>query len=374
MTSRTKWTKADLLATPVEHVDLIAFDARPVIDAWSKTAYQARNTARAAEIYSMMLADTGCAVILTLAGSLVSAGMKKAICQLIEANAVDAIVSSGANLVDQDFFEGLGYRHYIAPGSPESPPVDDPTLRGFAIDRIYDTYIDEDELRVCDDTTKEIFDSLEPGAYSSRQLLAEFGRYLESNHPKNESILLTAHRKGVPVFCPAFSDCSAGFGIVMHQAERARAGEPAVTIDSGRDFFELTRIKLETMERGGDTGLLMLAGGVPKNFVQDIVVSGELLVEKGLVDLPLVDGQPPETPMHKYAIQLTAADARDGALSGSTLREACSWGKVDVVHEQMVFGEVTTLFPLIASDAYHRGAWKNRPERRLAELFEPARV
>jgi len=102
--------------------------------------------------------------------------------------------------------------------------------------------------------------------------------------------------------------------------------------------------------------------------------SGEMLVEKGLVDLPPVDGQPPETPMHKYAIQLTAADARDGALSGSTLREACSWGKVDVVHEQMVFGEVTTLFPLIASDAYHRGAWKKRPERRLSELFAAARV
>jgi hypothetical protein len=114
----------------------------------------------------------------------------------------------------------------------------------------------------------------------------------------------------------------------------------------------------------------MLAGGVPKNFVQDIVVSGELLIEKGLVDLP----EGTETPMHKYAIQLTAADARDGALSGSTLREACSWGKVDVVHEQMVFGEVTTLFPLIASDAYHRGAWKARPERRLAARDHQSRA
>jgi len=364
------WTKQDLLANPVEHVDITAFDARPIIDAWAKTAYQARNTARAAAIYSQMLADTGCAVILTLAGSLISAGMKKAVIQLIETNAVDAIVTSGANIVDQDFFEGLGYRHYIAPGSPENPPVDDPTLRDLAIDRIYDTYINEDELRVTDDTTKAIFDALEPGAYSSRQLLAEFGRYLEDNHPKGESILLAAHRKGVPVFSPAFSDCSAGFGIVMHQAERAGQGQPAVAIDSGKDFLELTRIKIHTMEQKGDTGLFMLAGGVPKNFVQDIVVSGELLVEKGLVDLP----PNTETPMHKYAIQLTAADARDGALSGSTLREACSWGKVDVVHEQMVFGEVTTLFPLIASDAYHRGAWKHRPERRLSELFEPARV
>ncbi len=361
------WTKAELLANPVEHVDITAFDARPIVDAYRKTAYQARNTARAADIYSMMLADTGCVVILTLAGSLISAGMKKAIVQLLELNMVDAIVSSGANLIDQDFFEGLGFKHYIAPGSPENPPVDDPTLRDLAIDRIYDTYINEDELRICDDTTKAVFDGLDPGPYSSRQLLAEMGRYLDTRHGKHESILLTAYRRGVPIFCPAFSDCSAGFGIVMHQAERARAGRPSVSIDSGKDFWELTKIKLHTMEHGGDTGLLMLSGGVPKNFVQDIVVSAELLVEKGLAGI----AEDAETPMHKYAIQLTVADARDGALSGSTLREACSWGKVDVVHEQMVFGEVTTVFPIIASDAYHRGAWKNRPQRKLAELFEP---
>ena len=360
-----KPTRESLLADPVEHIDIASFDARPIIDAWAKTAFQARNAARAARIYNMMLADTGCVVILTLAGSLVSAGMKKAICRLVEANAVDVIVSSGANLVDQDFFEGLGFRHYIAPGSPENPPVDDHTLRELAIDRIYDTYIDENELRICDDTTKSIFDALEPGAYSSRQILGAFGDYLEAHHPDNESILLTARRAGVPVFCPALSDCSAGFGVVMHQAERARTGRGAVSIDSGRDFAELTRIKLHTVEQGGDTGLLMLSGGVPKNFVQDIVVAAELLIEKGLADLPADT----PAPMHKYAVQITVADARDGALSGSTLREACSWGKVDTVHEQMVFGEVTTLLPLIASDAWHRGAWKARPRRRLSDLF-----
>jgi deoxyhypusine synthase len=78
--------------------------------------------------------------------------------------------------------------------------------------------------------------------------------------------------------------------------------------------------------------------------------------------------------MHKYAIQLTVADSRDGALSGSTLREACSWGKVDVVHEQMVFGELTALFPILASDAYHRAEWKGRKAKKFADLFEAAKV
>ncbi|TVQ81152.1 MAG: deoxyhypusine synthase [Phycisphaeraceae bacterium] len=353
MTTPAKPTKADLLRNPVEHIDITAFDARPLVDAYRHMAFQSRNLAKATDIYDQMIADKDCAVILTLAGSLISAGLKEAIITLLECNMVDAIVSTGANIVDQDFFEGLGFRHYIAPGSPEAPVVDDPTLRDMMIDRIYDTYIDEDQLRICDDTTKRIFDEVPPGSYSSRELMIAMGDYLEANHPNARSLVLTAKRKGVPIFIPAFSDCSAGFGIVLHQTERAAAGRPFVAFDSGKDFRELTRLKLVNPE----TGLLMLGGGVPKNFAQDIVVAAELL-----------EGDDAVT-MHKYAIQLTVADSRDGALSGSTLREACSWGKVDVVHEQMVFGEATTLFPVLASAVYHARKWEKRPERRFNDAL-----
>jgi deoxyhypusine synthase len=358
-TSRAQWTKKELLSRPVKHVDVTRFDARPVIDSYRDMAYSSRTLAQAADIYSMMLKDSGCAVILTLAGSLVSAGLKKAVVTLVEHNMVDAIVSTGANIVDQDFFEGLGFRHYIAPGSPEAPPVDDQTLRNLMIDRIYDTYIDEDDLRACDDTTKRIFDSFDPGAYSSREFIDAMGAYLARHHPGNESIVLAAHRKRIPIFCPAFSDCSAGFGIVLHQVEKREAGLPCVAFDSGADFRELTELKLASK----DTGLLMLGGGVPKNFAQDIVVAAELLSERK-------GGRARgDVSMHKYAVQMTVADSRDGALSGSTLREACSWGKVDTVHEQMVFGELSALFPILASDAYHRGAWKKRKGFRFADLL-----
>ncbi len=361
-TAKTKWTKQELLSKPVQHIDITRFDARGLIDSYSEMAYSARTLANAADIYSMMLADKECAVILTLAGSLISAGLKKAIITLLENNMIDAIVSTGANIVDQDFFEGLGFKHYMAPGSPEAPPVDDMTLRNLMIDRIYDTYIDEDNLRDCDDKTKEIFDQFEPGAYSSREFIEAMGAYL-ANTPrlaKNESIVKTAYLKRVPIFVPAFSDCSAGFGIVLQQTEAIEEGRGQVAIDSGKDFRELTDIKLACR----DTGLLMLGGGVPKNFAQDIVVAAELLSErkggKARGDIG----------MHKYAIQMTVADSRDGALSGSTLREACSWGKVDVVHEQMVFGELSALFPLLASDAYHRKAWKGRKGFKFADLYE----
>ena len=353
-------TRDELLSRPIRHADVTAFDARPVIDAYREMAFQARNLASAADICDRMLADRGCAVVLTLAGSLVSAGLKETLVALVERDMVDAIVSTGANIVDQDFFEGLGFRHYAAPGSPEAPAVDDPTLRDLMIDRIYDTYIDENELRECDEVTRRVLDGLEPRPHSSREIVDEMGRYLEANHPGNSSLVLAAHRKRVPIFVPALSDCSAGFGVVMHQAARAAEGRPAVSFDSGRDFLELTRVK--TM--ADDTGLLMLGGGVPKNFAQDIVVAAELLADPGAGHGSIG--------MHKYAVQLTVADSRDGALSGSTLREACSWGKVDVVHEQMVFGEVSSLFPLLASDMIHRGSWKGRPERRLADALASA--
>src|SRR5262245_13989323 len=363
-----KWTKKELLANPIQHIDITRIDTRSVIDSDRKMAYSSPTFAHAAYICSMILKDKDCAVILTLAGSLISAGLKKALITLLENNMVDAIVSTGANIVDQDFFEGLGFKHYIAPGSPEAPPVDDMTLRNMMIDRIYDTYIDEDDLRACDDTTKKVFDTFEPGAYSSREFIDAMGAYLARNHAKNESIVKTAYLKRVPIFCPAFSDCSAGFGIVLHQVERSERGEPYVAFDSGKDFRELTDIKLAPHVK--DTGLLMLGGGVPNNFAQDIVVAAELLNErkggKARGDIG----------MHKYAIQLTVADSRDGALSGSTLREACSWGKVDVVHEQMVFGELTALFPLLASDAFHRNAWKARKQFKFADQLnqQPAKV
>lgn len=338
--------KQDLLQTTVEHLDIKVVNVVPLIEMMGKTAFQARNLARAAQIADAMVADEQATVILTLAGSLISAGQKAIILDLMRANAIDVIVSTGANIVDQDFFEALGFKHYQG-----TPFIDDNALRERAIDRIYDTYIDEDELRVCDNTIAEIADSLEPRPYSSREFIREMGRYLDEKHPNVDSIVLEAYRRDIPIFVPAFSDCSAGFGLVMHQIKHP---DQHVTIDSVRDFRELTDIKIAA----GTTGLLMLGGGVPKNFVQDTVVAAELLGH--------------EVDMHQYAIQLTVADERDGALSGSTLKEANSWGKVSLAQEQMVFGEVTINLPLIAGYVYHKGSWKNRKPRAWSQLFNAA--
>jgi deoxyhypusine synthase len=344
------YNKKELLNKEIQHIDIKAHNVVKLVDSMQNMAFSARDLNRAANIYNLMLEDKDCTIILTLAGSLFSAGLKKVVYDLVNNNMVDAIVSTGAIMVDQDFFEALGFKHYIG-----TQFIDDNKLRELNIDRIYDTYIDEDELRICDDTTAEIFNGLDPRPYSSRELLWEFGRYLESKGgPKaDDSVIYSAYRKNVPIFVPAFSDCSAGFGIVMHQHENP---EKHVSFDSGKDFLELTKIKMASKE----TGIFMIGGGVPKNFTQDIVVAADILEENA--------------PMHKYAVQITVADERDGALSGSTLKEASSWGKVETSYEQMVYSEATIAMPLIAGYGYHKGAWRNRDKKEFQNLFTQEKV
>jgi hypothetical protein len=139
-------TKKELLKTPIQHIDIKQHNVVALVDAMAHMAYSSRDLARAASIYEMMLRDTECGVILCLAGSLISAGLQKVIVDLVRNNMVDAIVSTGANIVDQDFFEALGYRHYIA-GDEYKYGGGDADLRELMIDRIYDTFIDEEELR-----------------------------------------------------------------------------------------------------------------------------------------------------------------------------------------------------------------------------------
>ena len=315
--------KAELLSKPVEHVDITSFDARPIVEAMGKMSFSSRDTARANEIFDMALEDQDCSIILTLAGSTSAGGCMHVYRDLVKYGLVDCIVATGASIVDMDFFEALGYKHYQAPEQ-----VDDNSLRDLYIDRIYDTFIDEEELQACDHVIKEIADTLERRPYSSREFIWEMGKWLKSNAKKKDSLIETCYDHNVPIFVPAFSDCSAGFGLVKHQVENPGN---YMSIDSVADFRELTDVKIAA------------------------VVCAEILGK--------------EVEMHKYAVQITVADTRDGACSSSTLKEAASWGKVQTVYEQMVFAEASTVIPLIASASWHKGAWKKRKKREFAKLF-----
>jgi deoxyhypusine synthase len=308
-----------------------------------KMSFSARDLARATKIFEKMVADKDCVVVLSLAGSTSAGGCMKIYADMIKYNMVDVVVSTGASIVDMDFFEALGYRHYIG-----TPFINDQELRKAYVDRIYDTFIDEEELQHCDKAIKEIADYLKSGVFSSREFISEMGKYLTKKSKKKESLVELAYKYNVPVFCPAFSDSSAGFGLVMHQIENPDAH---VSIDSVKDFRELTKIKMDVKQ----SGILIIGGGTPKNFIQDTVVCAEVLGK--------------DVPMHKYAVHLTVADPRDGACSSSTLKEAGSWGKVNEAYEQMVFAEATTVLPLMASYVYKKGAWKKRKRKELSKMF-----
>ena len=335
-------SKKDFLNKPVEHIDITKFDARPIISSMEKMSFVSRETANAAKIYNEMLSEKDCTIFLTLAGSTSAAGCMHIYRDLVKYNMVDAIVATGASIIDMDFFEALGFKHYQG-----SQFQDDTELRKNYIDRIYDTYIDEEELQHCDKVIGEIADSLEPRPYTSREFISELGKYLKKNAKKKGSLIEMSYDYQVPIFCPAFTDSSAGFGLVMHQEKNPKSH---MTIDSIREFRELTEIKIKSK----GSGLLMIGGGVPKNFIQDTVICAELLGK--------------DVDMHKYAIQITVADTRDGACSSSTLKEASSWGKVDTSKEQMVFAEATSVIPLIASDAYHKGEWKKRDRKNFSKI------
>ncbi|MDD2192324.1 MAG: deoxyhypusine synthase, partial [Bacteroidales bacterium] len=334
-----------LLKEEVKHIDIKKINTTDLINAMRDMSFSSRDTANAADIYDRMINDKECSIILSLAGSTSAAGCMQVYVDMVKNKMIDAVVATGASIIDMDFFEALGFKHYKG-----TPFIDDKHLRSNYIDRIYDTYIDEEELQNCDGTIKIIADRLEKRPYSSREFIWEIGKWLTegNNAKKKDSLIQACYENNVPIFCPAFSDCSAGFGLVLHQVENP---DKHLTIDSVRDFKELTDIKIEA----GTTGLFMIGGGVPKNFVQDTVVCAEILGH--------------EVEMHKYAVQITVADSRDGACSSSTLKEACSWGKVDTAFEQMVYAEATTVVPMMASYIYHKGDWKKREAKNFAKMF-----
>ena len=336
--------KSDLLKEVVKHIDIKSFDSTPIIDAMRDMSFTSRDTANATDILNRMINEDDCSIILTLAGSTSAAGCMQVYVDMVKANMIDAIVATGASIVDMDFFEALGFKHYKG-----SPFVDDSKLRDLYIDRIYDTYIDEQELQICDRSIKEITDSLEKRAYSSREFIREMGKYLTTHSKKKDSLVQVCYEHNVPIFCPAFTDSSAGFGLVLHQWENP---DKHLSIDSVKDFLELTKIKMAAPV----TGLFMIGGGVPKNFTQDTVICAEVLGK--------------DVPMHKYAVQITVADSRDGACSSSTLKEASSWGKVDTVYEQMVYAEATSVLPIMISYAYHNSNWKARTNKEWTKMLD----
>ena len=331
-----KKKKKEILHTRIAPVDFENInDVADLVESFQSASIQARNLGQCAKIFGNMLQDEEKpTIILGLAGPLIAAGLRKVIRDMVHYNMVDVIVSTGAILY-QDYYNALGGGHYYG-----SPNANDTQLRELFINRIYDTYVD-DELFVEDDTLVGKFaDTLEPGKYSSRDFISRLSETIDDE----DSILVTARKNNIPIFCPAINDSSLGIGLTEHYYSARKEGRTPITIDSIRDNYELTQVVVNSTR----TAAFYVAGGVPKNYVNDSVVMSYIFGK--------------DTGGHKYALQVTTDSPHWGGLSGSTLAEAQSWGKInkEATHS-MAFVEPSVSLPMIYGYAFQKGLYKGRP-------------
>ncbi len=298
-----------------------------LVEAMKGMSIQARNIGRCAEVIDGIYTDKKRpTVLLGLAGPLIAAGLRNVIRELIAGGYVDAVVSTGAILY-QDIYQARGFAHYKG-----SPNADDVELRDLYIDRIYDTYVDEEKFWDTDIWVGKQADKLERRNYSSRQFLDFIGSVLTDEN----SIVRTCHKCGVPMFAPALNDSSIGIGLTEHRHRMHKLGQEPIHIDSIQDNYELTQLVVKSRK----TAAIYVAGGVPKNYINDAVVMGYIFKqERG----------------HDYALQVTTAVTADGGLSSSTLAEAQSWGKVDrKARYAMAWVEPSVALSLLAAYAFDK--------------------
>ena len=285
-----------------------------------RISFQGRNLATARRIWERMLGDD-CTIFLGAAGALSAGGMRLLLAYLIEHRYVDCLVSTGANLY-HDLHETRGRRHYIG-----SPRENDALLQGDHIDRVYDTYANEDEFIENDEWIAAFTLTLERRPYSSREFLYRLGEHLWT-HTGAEGILTTAYRVGVPIYCPAIADSSIGMGI-----SQARHRHPAAAfVDVTADIIETANLVI----RRPRTASIVLGGGTPKNFINQATVQAEFYDER-------VSG-------HRYALQIVTDVPHFGGASGASLEEAQSWGKLAADAEQVtVHSDVTIALPFLVT-------------------------
>ncbi len=298
-----KLKKKDLLKFPIKHLDLTGIDGLDqLLRGFEATSFQSRNLAKSRIVLENMEKDETTTIFLGIAGAIVPGGLRKVIRDMIKTHMVDVLVSTGANLT-HDFIESIGFHHYVG-----SSHVDDKILEDEKIDRIYDTYVDNQDFETAELTISKYASELEPGIYSSREFLAYLGSRIEDP----DSILRVAYEEGVPVYCPALCDSAIGIGLTHLYAQGDSNGHgKRIFIDQIRDNYEIAQIKLKSET----TGAIYVGGGVPKNYIQQLE---PLLDTMGYRE---VDG-------HKYAVQITTDDPKWGGLSGCTFEEAQSWGKI----------------------------------------------
>jgi len=335
-------SRDELLSKPVKQIKLEKdTSVADLVESMAGMSIQARNIGKCAEVLKNIYQDPDRpTVFLGLAGPLIAAGLRKVIRDLVVSGAVDVIVSTGA-IIYQDVYAALGHGHFVG-----TPRADDAVLHDLNIDRIYDTYIDEVKVHATDRFCAEVADALPPGNYSSRSFLEALADKINDE----ESILYQCRKLGVPLFVPALNDSSIGIGLTEHRVRCRQEKRAGIAIDAIRDNHEIVQIVVKSPK----TAAFYVAGGVPKNYINDSIVMGYIYNhERG----------------HDYALQITTAVTQDGGLSSSTLSEGRSWGKIKrSAKYAMAWVEPSVSLPLLTGYIFGKQLTKDRP--RLKFLWD----
>ncbi|MHB8586732.1 MAG: deoxyhypusine synthase family protein [Thermoplasmatota archaeon] len=336
-----KSSRKEFLHTPVEQFEAGQVDSvADLVDAMKNMSFQARALGSCMTVWENMLQDPDRpTVVLGLAGSAMAGGLRKVIRDLINYKLIDVIVTVGSQPY-QDLYAARGHEFWRS-----SPEVDDLALREHFLDRLYDTIVDEEKFRDTDQYLGQLFAKMPVRSYTTREILAHFGQSF--NDPN--SWVVAAAKAGVPIFAPALNDSSIGIGMVQGMIDAKKAGRPYPTIDPIRDAYELSQLKF----RSKKTGVVYIAGGVPKNYIQQTEVISEVL------------GFNPGG--HQYAVQITTDAPHWGALSGCTFKEAQSWGKIakDAAFSQ-AYCDMTIGLPLLTTALIQKKElWQNRARLNL---------
>jgi deoxyhypusine synthase len=328
-------TRKEILSTPINQIDLTKIKTvTDLMEAYKGASIQARAMGRCATVFENMLLDpVRPTIIMGLSGALIAGGLRLVLRDMVKNRLVDCIVSTGAVLY-QDFYQAMGYQHYKG-----EVGMDNLLLRKHFIDRIYDTYVDEEKFREVDHYIGKLVESLEPRPYSTREFFQHLGEL--AYRKGDRGILATAYEQGVPCFVPALNDSSIGIGLTEHYHNHR--GKKAFSLDPIRDNYELTQIKGKSRK----TGVIYVGGGTPKNYINDVEVIAEVLGY--------------DVAGHEYAFQITADAPHWGGLSGSTLEEAQSWGKIHrEANKATVYSEITIALPLLVGHILQKGVHKGR--------------
>lgn len=303
------------LRRPIRHAKIIKdMTVSQLAGSFSGCAFGAGRLFEAVDIYREMINDGKCTKFFGLAGAMVPAGMRQIVSDLIRDKEIDILVTTGANLV-HDIIESMGLNHYKG-----NDAADDIELKHNSINRIYDVFLPEEHFSKLEQKLQPIFKNL-PEKLSISELLAHIGGELEDD----DSILKSAYDMGIPVYCPAISDSIIGLQAWLYKQARPL----------NVDVFADMRGLIDRCFEAKHTGVLIVGGGVPKNFILQ-----SMLVTPKSFD---------------YAIQLTMDRPETGGLSGATLDEARSWGKIgENARSVTVYSDATITLPIIVAAAKSR--------------------